>query len=166
MRCCPIGRFARVRHRRDPPACFTLNINNKGKEMQKRPVSITIIAWILIVLGGISVISTTMMSNNSSVLEAMHSSPLPIPLQWTMFYAGMLVMVVSGIGFLKGRNWSRYLYLIWSIVGFAIGFATSPMKTAMIPGFVFFLIVAAILFLPKSSAYFLQPTSSGDAQAV
>lgn len=141
-------------------------MNNKGKEMQKRPVSITIIAWILIVLGGISVISTTMMSNNPIVLDAMHRSPLPIPLQWAMTYAGVLVMIVSGIGFLKGRNWSRYLYLIWSIVGFAIGFATSPMKTAMIPGFVFFLVVAAILFLPKSSAYFLQPTSSGDAQAV
>ncbi len=134
--------------------------------MQKRPVSVTIIAWILIILGGISAISTTMMSNNPTVLTEMHRSPLPIPLQWTMFYAGMLVMIVSGIGFLKGRNWPRYLYLIWNTVGFTIGFATSPITTTMIPGFVFFLVVAAILFLPKSSAYFLQPAASDDAQTV
>jgi hypothetical protein len=134
--------------------------------MQKRPVSITVIAWILIILSVISAISTTMMSNNPTVLAAMRSSPLPIPLQWAMFYAGMLVMIVSGIGFLKGRNWSRYLYLVWRIVGFTIGFATSSLTMAMIPGFVFFLVVVIILFLPKSSAYFLQVSSSADAQTV
>jgi hypothetical protein len=135
--------------------------------MQKRPVSITVIAWILIVVAGISVISAAAMGNNPMVLDAMRKSPIPIPLQWTINFVGAAVMMVSGIGFLKGRNWSRYLYLIWGVVGSAIGLAISPMKMAMIPGLVFFLVVTAFLFLPKkSSAYFVQSTSPDDAQTV
>lgn len=134
--------------------------------MQKRPILITIVAWLFIITAGISAITTTAMSNHPMVLEAMSKNPLPFPVQWAMAYAGMLIMIVSGFAFLKGRNWARYLYLIWSLAGFAIGFAISPMKMTMVPGFVFFVVVVTLLFLPRSNAYFSQPKADNDAQAV
>jgi len=134
--------------------------------MQKRPTLITIVAWLFIIMGGISAITTTAMSNHPMMLEAMRKNPLPVPVQWAMTYAGILIMIVAGFAFLKGRNWGRYLYLVWSVTGFAIGFAISPMKMTMIPGFVFFLVVITLLFLPQSNAYFSQPKSGNDAQAV
>lgn len=123
--------------------------------MKTRPTSITVISWFLIVIGGISLILTTVMINNPEALALMEKNPIPIPLQYVMSYAGLLVMVISGIAMLKGKNWARLLYVIWSVVGFAIGIATSPMKAAMIPGLIVFLVVAFFLFRPKASAFFV-----------
>lgn len=123
--------------------------------MNKRPTSITVTSWILIVMGGISLISTTAMINNSEVQEIMAKNPLPIPIQYLMSYAGLLVMIISGIAMLKGKNWARLLYIIWSLVGFSIGILTSPMKAAMIPGLVVFGVIVFFLFRPKASAFFV-----------
>ena len=106
-------------------------------------------------MGGISLISTTAMINNSEVQEIMAKNPLPIPIQYLMSYAGLLVMIISGIAMLKGKNWARLLYIIWSLVGFSIGILTSPMKAAMIPGLVVFGVIVFFLFRPKASAFFV-----------
>jgi hypothetical protein len=127
--------------------------------MQPRPTSITVISWILIVMGAISLISTTVMLNNPTVRELMGKNPIPIPLQFAISYAGLIIMIVSGSAMLKGFNWARLLYVIWSVVGFLVGIATSPVKLAMIPGLVIFLIIVFFLFRPAANAFF----SPGDA---
>jgi len=86
--------------------------------------------------------------------ELMSRSIMPISIQYLMMYVGLLIMIVCGIAMLKGQNWARLLYVIWSIIGFVIGIATSPMKAAMIPGIVIFLIAVFFLFRPKAKVYF------------
>ena len=93
----------------------------------------------------------------------MAKNPIPIPFQYAMSYLGLLVMVVSGVAMLKGANWARYLYVIWSLVGFVIGIATSPMKAAMIPSLVVFMVIAFFLFRPKASAFFVQNEETANA---
>lgn len=131
--------------------------------MNQRPTSITVISWILIVIGAISLISTTAMLNNATVLELMAKSPLPIPVQHALSYAGLLVTIVSGLAMLKGKNWARLLYVIWGVIGFVIGIATSPMKAAMIPGFVIFAVIVFFLFRPKATAFFVPPKGAENA---
>ena len=133
---------------------FAKHKKGTKKEMKKRPTSISVIAWIYIVLGGISLITTTLMINNPMARDLMSKSPIPIPVQYALSYVGLLIMIVSGVAMLKGCNWARFLYVIWSIIGFLVGFTTSPMKAAMIPGFVVFLVVAFFLFRPKANAFF------------
>jgi len=130
--------------------------------MGKRPTSVTVVAWILIVSGGISLITTTAMINNPTALDLMSKSPLPIPVQYAISYIGMFVMVVSGIVMLKGHNWGRFLYVVWTVIGFLIGIVTSPMRAAMIPGLVIFLIFAFFLFRPNANEYFsrLEPSTN------
>ena len=123
--------------------------------MTKRPTSITVISWILIVTGGISLITTTAMINNPAVQDMMAKNPIPIPVQYAMSYVGLLVTILSAVAMLKGANWARYLYVIWNVVGGGIGFATSPMKAAMIPSLVVFLVIAFFLFRPKATAFFV-----------
>jgi hypothetical protein len=123
--------------------------------MTERPTSISVISWILIVTSGISLITTTAMINNPVVQDLMAKSPIPIPVQYAMSYIGLLVMIGSGIAMLKGANWARYLYVIWNLVGFVVGIATSPMKAAMIPSLVVFLVIAFFLFRPKATAFFV-----------
>ena len=133
--------------------------------MKKRPTSITVIAWILIVMCGISLITSTISLNNPMAKELMSRSPISIPIQYAMMYVGLLIILISGIAMLKGQNWARLLYVIWSIIGFVIGIATSPMKAAMIPGFVVFLIIAFFLFRPKANEYFAGTGVQSDAES-
>src|SRR4051794_39364912 len=129
---------------------------------QPRPTSVTVISWILIVTGTISLITTTVMINNPMARELMAKSPIPIPLQFAMSYVGLLMTLVSGAAMLKGCNWARLLYVIWSICGFLISRLTSPMKFALIPGLFVFALIAFFLFRPKANQFFSPQTSSVD----
>lgn len=124
----------------------------------KRPTSISVIAWILIVMSGINLLTSTMSLNNPMVREIMAKSLLPISLQFAMLYVGLLITIVSGIAMLKGQNWGRFLYVGWGVIGFVIGILTSPMKVAMIPGLVIFAVITFFLFRPKANEYFSKRT--------
>jgi len=63
--------------------------------MKTRPVSVTVIAWILIAIGGLSIITSTAMINNPQTRELMSKNPLPIPVQYVQ-------LLVPAIGFLCG----------------------------------------------------------------
>jgi hypothetical protein len=143
--------------------------------MRTRPASITVIAWILILLGGISLVTTTLVINsaiidkvmidNPAARELMSKSPIPVPVQYAMAYVGLLIMIVSGVAMLKGQNWGRWLYVVGTAVGFLIGIATSPLKEAMIPGFVVFVVVTFFLFRPNANKYFSDTESAHDTQS-
>jgi len=120
----------------------------------KRPTSITVIATILIVMTGISLITCTLALNNPMAKELMAKSLLPIPVQYMMMYVGFFINVVTGIAMLRAQNWARFLYVIWGVIGFVIGLATSPMKAAMIPSLVVFAVISFFLFRPKANEYF------------
>lgn len=131
--------------------------------MKVRPTSVTVIAWIFIVSGVVSIITLLLSKalTDPKALALMSKSLLPISVQFAMMFIGLTVTIVSGIGLLKGLNWARLLYVIWSVIGFVIGLITSPAKVAMIPSIVFFLIVTAFLFSPKVTEYFLpQPSDN------
>ncbi|MBN1378683.1 MAG: hypothetical protein JXA04_05565 [Gammaproteobacteria bacterium] len=122
--------------------------------MNDRPKSITVICWILIVMAAISLITSTLSMNNPIAREIMEKSPLPINIQYAFMFVGLAVMLISGVVMLKGQNWGRWLYVGWSLFGFVIGITTSPMKVAMIPGLVIFLILVFFLFRPIANKYF------------
>lgn len=119
-----------------------------------RPVSVTVIAWFFIVTSGLSLVTSFFTMDNPQVRELMAKSPIPIPLQFALMYLGLAISLVSGFALLNGRDWGRKLYVGWSCVGFMIGFATSPMKGALIPGLVFFIVVVFLLFRPRANAFF------------
>ena len=122
--------------------------------MGKRPKSVTVIVWFVIVTGVISVFTTLSSLNNPIVKELMSKSPLPASLQYALTCIGLAIRVISGIGMLKGQGWARLLYVVWGVFGFLIGLLTSPMKVAMIPGFVIFVITVFFLYRPASTQYF------------
>ncbi len=134
--------------------------------MKKRPTSITVIAWILIVTGGISLVTSTISLNNPMLKELMGRSPIPLPVQYVMMYVGLLITLISGIAMLKGKNWARFLYVIWNIISFVICIATFPMKASMIPGFIIFLIEAFFLFRPKANEYFTGTEGQTNAKSI
>lgn len=122
--------------------------------MNKRPTSITVICWILIVVSLISVVVVSILMKSPLFEESLRESPVPVNVQYAVMYAGMLITLVSGIAMLKGRNWARYLYIVYSAVSFIYSMVTTPVTTSMIPAFVIFLIIAFFLLRAKADAYF------------
>ncbi len=126
--------------------------------MKQRPLSVSIISWFLIVSALLSLPSQVMLMNNPKALEMtekiMALSPIPVPIQYFILYAGLLILIFTGVGMLRGSNGSRWLYVIWAGVGSIIGLATSPIKLVMAPSILFYFIILFFLFRPKANDFF------------
>jgi len=122
--------------------------------MNQRPTPVTIVGWILIIMSVFSLVGATLSFNSPMTRELMSLSSVPIPVQYVLAYVGLLLTTLSGVMILRGRNWGRWLYVGWTVFGSLFGLVTSPMKTAMIPGIVIFLLFTFFLFRPRANAYF------------
>lgn len=122
----------------------------------KTPTSIKFIAGFLIITSLISVIMLFVSYNNPLTQELMAKSPLPIPVQLGMAVLGLAVIIISGIGMLKAKNWARWLYIGWTLFGTTVTLLTSPMRMMVIPSLVIFAIFTFLLFRPNNNAYFAQ----------
>jgi hypothetical protein len=69
----------------------------------KRPLSITIIAWIYLILGVFGFVYHLVMQ------RSLH--PLPYDLLWVELI--FLAAILSGAYMLRGHNWARWLALAW-----------------------------------------------------
>ena len=125
--------------------------------MNGRPTSITVVAWILIVLGVVSIVGLVLTIGNPQVQEFMARSTIPVPVQLFMSFAGMVMQLVCGVAFLRGYNWGRLLYLIASGFTIAAGFAISPVKLAIAPGIKLFAVVVIFLYRPAANSFFDAP---------
>jgi hypothetical protein len=107
--------------------------------------------------------TTSAMINNPMTNDLMNKSPIALPIQYIISYIGILITIVSGIAMLKGKNWARFLYIIWNLIGFAIGIIASPIKMVMIPGFVVFLVAAFFLLSREANKFFTQTRVTNNA---
>ena len=61
--------------------------------MNSRPLSVTVIAWIIIVISAISLISSFFLINDPTVQELMAKSAMPVPVQYAMSFGGPLLTI-------------------------------------------------------------------------
>lgn len=123
-----------------------------------RPTSLTVIAWLLIASCAISLIGFIALHGNAATEGIMRQSVLPLSAQYAIGYFGLAVQLVCSIAILKAHAWGRSLYVGWGVIGMVIGFATSPVKLALIPGVLLFAVVVFFLYRPTASAFFARGT--------
>lgn len=118
--------------------------------MPKRPLSITLIAWLFILVGA----GTLLFALFFSLLA--DSSHIHDPIE--RFHADDLIAVAvavaagsGGVFLLKGDAWGRWLILVWLVFHTAISYAHSTMEFAVHSGLT--IIIGVLLFLPDASAY-------------
>ncbi len=83
-----------------------------------RPVSVTVIAVILLVSAGMGVLSllisgVTTLDQGFAAVEAAWG--IPAELQKALSVVGFAVFIVCGIFLLRGANWSRWLLLVFTL---------------------------------------------------
>ena len=127
----------------------------------ERPTSVTIISWILIVLGALGVLVAAMMSNNPDVIEQLAKSKLGVGTQQAIGIASSVISIVSGYGMLQGKNWGRLLYVVSTVLGIALNFYAMPMTGYQWVGIVIFAIICFFLYRPAANAWFGGRTANG-----
>ena len=115
--------------------------------MYKRPKSVTVLSWLLLINGLLGFMAGT------QALAKLMQGP---SVQGALAYISSLVLFVSGVAMLRGFNWARLLCVAWLSVVSVIGFVILPMPADAISGFITAVAVAYYLYLPASSEYFLQ----------
>ena len=131
--------------------------------MATRPTSVNIISWFIIVTSVLSLGSSYYSLNNPLTQELMAKNLLPISVQYVQMFVGLVISLVAGIAMRQGHNWSRLVYVGWSVIGLVIALVTSPIKVAVIPGAVVLAVIAYFLFRPSANAYFTPRVAANDA---
>lgn len=122
--------------------------------MHKRPLSVTIIAWFLIVTSLFNLFSILTMANNSIVAKMLAESPLPHAVHQAFGIASTVIALICGYGILKGFNWARFLYLAAGVLGLVFNVVTVPMISVIVMGIVMLAVIAFFLFRPEANAWF------------
>ena len=122
--------------------------------MTIRPTSITVIGWILIVTGIMSLPGMFRTPRTPQAQEIAAKNPVPTPIQRAISVVSTVVTVVCGYFLLQGKNWARYLIVAWSAIQLSYGFIASPFKLLLILGVFFFLLETYFLFRPRAQEFF------------
>lgn len=122
--------------------------------MQKRPISIAIIAWFLGITALISIYSVATMGSNPLIAKMLEK--MPVSLQFLQIWSsiGIVITLACAYAIWKGLPWGRVLYVLWSVIGIVVSFYTSPMQSLILVSIVFFIIIAAFLFTNAANEWF------------
>jgi hypothetical protein len=122
--------------------------------MEKRPLSLTIIAWLLIVLTVLGLIGVAMMGRNPAQVQALEKAHVSLLFEQVWGVVGGIVNLICAYGILKGLPWSRVLYVAWGVIGLVVGFYTAPIKAAIVVALVILVVIAAFLWTNSANDWF------------
>lgn len=124
----------------------------------KRPTSVTVIAWIIIVAGGLSFVSI-LAYTISEVQWALEAADISVAIDILWRIVSGVIGVVSGIAILKGLNWGRLLYLCFVPISIVIGWILYGFRPTDILTVIIYIVVLVFLTSPAASAFFASGVS-------
>lgn len=120
----------------------------------QRPTSLTVIGWVLIVLGAFGLLGALMVTGNPAATQILEQSSIPVSVHIAISVIGGLVSIVCGYGVLKGLGWSRLLYVAWILITAALTLISMPFTSLMIVGWAIQAVIIFFLFRPEANAWF------------
>ena len=100
--------------------------------MQNRPVSIIVIGIWMIFSAVVGLFGAVTMQSNPIAQQMIEQMHMNVAFQQAVGIIGAIVAAACAYGLFKAQPWSRVLYVGWSVIGLAIAFVTSPMKSMVI----------------------------------
>ncbi|KEZ04256.1 hypothetical protein GQ57_20225 [Burkholderia sp. MSh2] len=129
----------------------------------KRPTSLTILGWLLVVLDVGNLVYLPLLLSNPLAIELLSQYRVR---PGVTILVGLIVAVsciVAGVAILKGREWGRTLYVGASVAGLAISAVTMPtdmtMVVALVPSALLFALFACLLYRRPATEYLRQARS-------
>lgn len=121
---------------------------------EKRPLSLTIIGWFLVVISLFGLYGVVTAGSNAIAMKMLQQMNVSLVLYQAWGVIGAIVNLICAYGILKGYPWSRVLYVVWGIIGLVVSFYISPMKSVIVLSLIFLVIIAAFLFTNKANDWF------------
>ena len=115
--------------------------------MNKRPRSITVISWIFIAVGSITLVTGLLPNVNTTAAQRIAE----LKTHWFVHVSRILALL-SGVFMLYGFNWARWLLVVWLVFHVIISVLHSPLQVLVHS--LLFAVVLYFLFRPPASAYF------------
>jgi hypothetical protein len=129
-------------HHNDGPSVSGIEqqSSNHVVNMNRRPLSITIIGWLFIVVGAIALLY--------------HSQEFTSQFDYDLLWVCSVrfLATVGGAFLLFGFNWARWLLAVW--MGFHIVISAMHSLQELLIHALLFTVILYSLFRPKASAYF------------
>ena len=122
--------------------------------MGKRPLSLTIIAWFLVIFALFGLYGAATMGSNPMIMAMIEASGVSLLFQQVWAAIGCLVTLAVAYGIFKGQPWSRVLYVVWGVIGVVVGYFISPMPLALMLSVVFLIVISAFLFRDRANEWF------------
>lgn len=122
-----------------------------------RPKSVSIISWIIIVLGFSTLYSAMRMPEIFSKPEYQKLAEIT---GWSLGFSILITSIVgilsliSGIAMLKGLNWGRLLYLWGYGITVLFNIITRGFSLLALPGIIIFTVFLIFLTRPAASEFF------------
>jgi hypothetical protein len=120
--------------------------------MTPRPISITIISWLFIAGGIISIGADLLPFVGVNISTGPSDFQSLTFLELTMTLSVRLLALVCGVFMLYGFNWARWLLVAWMGFHIVVSIMNSPVQLIMHT--TLFSIILFSLFRPKASIYF------------
>lgn len=131
-----------------------LALGGRVRLVNRRPTSVTVIAWILIVLNGLLLLVGLITMSGPGAQERIAQSSMPAPLHYAIRYLGPVIQIIAGIFMLRAANWARLLYIGGSAATLLVLLAFLPIKLNVLLSIVMYAVFVFFLLRPKASAYF------------
>ena len=120
----------------------------------KRPLSLTIIAWFLIVFSLFGLYGVFTMGSNEMMMKIIEANQMSLQFQQAWGTAGAVVNLIVAYGILKGLPWSRVLYVVWGVIGLVVALYISPIKYVLVFSAIFLVVIAAFLWTNTANGWF------------
>jgi hypothetical protein len=131
--------------------------------MDKRPGTVTFIAWFSIVINIFALLSTVWVENNFMTKIAMDFTlsrdPIPLQIHYWLIYFNIFSSIGCGIGMLMGNNWARSIYTGLSIFWIVTGFLLPSSQSQAVPAAIVMSILLLLLYQPNATRYFTKSIS-------
>lgn len=123
--------------------------------MNRRPVAVTVVAWLFITTGALGLVKDWLPLLGSSA--AQHGAGLRAEgaAMLALIWSVRALAVVGGVGLLKGQTWSRWLLVAWMVFHAALSAGHS--FGALLMHCAIFTLIGYVLFRPESSRFFVPP---------
>lgn len=119
-----------------------------------RPISISVIAWLLIVSSVVQFMLVDLARHNAEVESFFLPGTLSHTTPFLWVYSAFALTALCGALILNGLNWGRFVYVAQAAAWNAAVLAMMPFRLIFIPGLLGFIAAVIVLFLPRANAYF------------
>jgi hypothetical protein len=131
--------------------------------IDKRPGTVTFIAWFSIIYNIFALILTSWLANNFitkiGMDLALSRDPIPLQIHYWSIYFYILSSIGCGVGMLRGNNWARLIYTSLSIFSIVTSFLFPSSQSQAVPIAIVTSIVLFLLYRPNATRYFTKSIS-------